>query len=350
MKLSEKKGNIMAKLLLISFLVLFMTGCDTTESPDKYSEDGIGTFDYFTEAPRDTSFAYDVEHYGIEEISAEDSLLVSMAPALKKADTRDENSDDSDDSSGDDDSDSDRDFDDSSGDDDSDSDRDFDDSSGDDDSDSDRDSDDSSGDDDSDSDDSEDDSEDDDSEDDNDEDDSSNEDEDDSDSSSSSSSSDTTVVEERIYLPTTDFQELGTMSVTLNNKTYSFKVAEDHVGSQVFAPKFTRLGDGSYKVDIIGYSYTEDETGDIEIRFADGIFTMEFIVPSLDTNGDFIISRNILTNAAENDVEATVVIRPADGLNRVHLTVEVRDFTLYNKDKSLKLQAHFGVDVTTSIN
>jgi len=360
--------NDIFKFFLISIITIILSGCgaDTTSTTYDSSKNSTTFEDSSSYQPDEnaiastvTSFAQDLKLYDIADLDDNN---------LKKAYGYDDSSDDSSDDDSSDDSSDDDSSDDSSSDDSSDdssSDDSSDDSSSDgssDNSSSDGSSDDSSDDDSSDdsSDDgSSDDSSDDDSSDDGSSDNSSdNGSSDSSDKEESTESADTAKVVEPVEVINPDmenpysnfsdydnfkgkdddsYQTLGTTNVTLNNKSYNFKIAKDNFQERVQTPTFTSIEDGAYTISIVSYIITDDDV----LKKEDGIFTLTITVPNLNTSGSYKVEANVLTNSAQDDVYAIVNI--SNNENGISFDATVAEFQVFNRDKTKSYPANFTV-------
>ena len=369
--------NDIFKFFLISIITIILSGCgaDTTSTTYDSSKNSTTFEDSSSYQPDEnaiastvTSFAQDLKLYDIADLDDNN---------LKKAYGYDDSSDDSSDDDSSDDSSDDDSSDDSSDDDSSDdssSDDSSDDSSSDDSSDdssSDGSSDNSSSDgssDDSSDDDSSDDSSDDGSSDDSSDDDSSddgssdnssdNGSSDSSDKEESTESADTAKVVEPVEVINPDmenpysnfsdydnfkgkdddsYQTLGTTNVTLNNKSYNFKIAKDNFQERVQTPTFTSIEDGAYTISIVSYIITDDDV----LKKEDGIFTLTITVPNLNTSGSYKVEANVLTNSAQDDVYAIVNI--SNNENGISFDATVAEFQVFNRDKTKSYPANFTV-------
>jgi len=383
--------NDIFKFFLISIITIILSGCgaDTTSTTYDSSKNSTTFEDSSSYQPDEnaiastvTSFAQDLKLYDIADLddnnlkkaygyddSSDDSSDDDSSDDSSDDDSSDDSSDDdSSDDSSDDDSSDDSSDDDSS--DDSSSDDSSDDSSSDDSSDdsssdgssdnssSDDSSDDGSSDDSSD-DDSSDDSSDDDSSDDGSSDDSSdNGSSDSSDKEESTESADTAKVVEPVEVINPDmenpysnfsdydnfkgkdddsYQTLGTTNVTLNNKSYNFKIAKDNFQERVQTPTFTSIEDGAYTISIVSYIITDDDV----LKKEDGIFTLTITVPNLNTSGSYKVEANVLTNSAQDDVYAIVNI--SNNENGISFDATVAEFQVFNRDKTKSYPANFTV-------
>ena|GEM_PF-4959266 len=152
------------------------------------------------------------------------------------------------------------------------------------------------------------------------------------DSSSSSSSSE-------IY----NYREAGGFNVVLNNKTYEFQVVYD-VSHKYPDPAFEKQLDGTYKIVVSGYVVESDN-----IIAADGIFTIELIVPSLNlSNQNIPISSNVLTDASDGVVYALVTIKQASEGAKIYLNIVVPEFKVYNRNRDTAYSATFSVGLETN--
>ncbi|MEA3227808.1 MAG: hypothetical protein U9P38_01925, partial [Campylobacterota bacterium] len=134
-----------------------------------------------------------------------------------------------------------------------------------------------------------------------------------------------------------DYETLGTVNVSLNNKSYRFKIAKDNFQERVQTPSFTSVGDGSFTIAITSYIITDDDI----LRKEDGIFTLVITVPSLNTSGSYPVEANVLTNSAQDTVYAQVNVSQDE--NGIIFNAMVSEFEVFNRTKTKSYSASFAV-------
>jgi len=135
-----------------------------------------------------------------------------------------------------------------------------------------------------------------------------------------------------------DYIALGDTDVTLNNKYYHFKIAKDNLKERIKSPSFTSSEDNSsYTISITSYIITDEDV----VKKEDGIFTFIITVPSLNTSGSYKVESNVLTNSAQEDIFAEVVL--SENENGLILNVSVAKFQVFNRDKTRSYPATFSI-------
>jgi len=133
-----------------------------------------------------------------------------------------------------------------------------------------------------------------------------------------------------------DFESLGSSKIGLNGKDYTFDIAQDNYGNRIQTPSFTQNADGTYTVSI--QAYVIEEGG---VVFEDGIFTLSFILPSLNESSMILMtaSSNILTNSATAPVYATVAVSKDSG--KIQMTIISDKFDVQNRYHTRTFPANF---------
>ena len=151
---------------------------------------------------------------------------------------------------------------------------------------------------------------------------------------------DDTTEDDKQYIPskTTDnYDILGDMSVTLNHKNYGFTIAKYNYGNTNMQPTLKEQSNGKFNLSMRGY-FIEDDKVDLEY----GTFGIVINNIDLDINSDYYkVESNILTNSAEDDVYAYVIVEKNGDSVRVIVTVQ--SFMVYNQDKTKSYEAKFNV-------
>ncbi len=169
-------------------------------------------------------------------------------------------------------------------------------------------------------------------------------DEDEDEDEESSDDGDTATVKEVIepLEPMSDYNILGQMDVTLNHKNYNFSVAKYNYGNQVMGPTLNKQSNGKVNLSMTGY-FIEDDNLDIEY----GTFSIVINNIDLNVNSDYYkVESNILTNSAQEDVYAYVVV--SKNGDNIRVIVTVQEFMVFNRDKTQSYEAKFNITAQTN--